>query len=158
MSAVEASALLELLDAGGLSLAAAGRALGLTEGGALALLVDTGRVVRRDGPETLALVRGWGRVRVILRSGDCVAEIMTDLGNSRISGRYWNDEDERAHLHLGVSDVQTAFVISKVGHASGRAVRIVAFADAAGEVAFKVMIPKERVDLVPAFNALRGAP
>ncbi len=148
-------ALLELLDEGGLSLAGAAKRLGLSEGAALQALVASGRVVRRDGPSTLERVRGWGRVRVIVRAGDSVAEIMSDLGQSRVSGPYWNDEDERAHLHLGVKDIATAFVVSKVGHASGRAVRLVAFADGAGEVAFKVMVPKERTDLFSAFNALR---
>ena len=151
-------ALLDLLDAGGLSLAAAARRLDLTEGQALVARVDTGRVTRRDGPDTLARVRAWGRLRVILRAGDCVAEIMSDLSQCRVSGPYWNDEDERAHLHLGVSDVVSAFIVSKVGHASGRAVRLVAFADATGAVLFKVMVPKERTELFPAFQALKEAP
>lgn len=148
-------ALLELLDAGGISLAGAARRLGLSEGQALQALVEHGRVVRRDGPEVLRAVRAWGKVRVILRAGDCVAEIMSDLGGVRVSGPYWNDEDERAHLHLGVADVARAYVVSKVGHASGRAVRLVVFADGQGEVLFKVMVPKERTDLFQAFQALR---
>lgn len=150
--------LIALLDEGGVSLASAARRLGLSEGQALQALVESGRVVERDGPETLGVVASWGRIRVILRSGDCVAEIMSDLGQARQSGPYWNDEDDRAHLHLGVAEVRRAFVVSKVGHASGRAVRLVAFADGAGEVLFKVMVPRERTDLFPAFNTLKGAP
>lgn len=148
-------ALLDLLDAGGVSLATAAARLGLSEGQALAALAEAGRSVRVEGPKALATVRQWGRVRVILRSRGCVAEVMSDLGAVRESGGWWNDEDDRVHLHLDIRDVSTAFVTTKAGHATGRAVRMVAFVDSAGEVLFKVMVPKERVDLVPAFNALK---
>ncbi|MDP2306460.1 MAG: ChuX/HutX family heme-like substrate-binding protein [Pseudomonadota bacterium] len=151
-------ALLDLLDAGGLSLGAASARLGLSEGQALAMLVGAGRTVRIDGAVALAAVRTWGRIRVILRSRSCVAEVMSDLGAVRESGVWWNDEDERVHLHLNVGDVATAFVTTKAGHASGRAVRTVAFVDTAGEVLFKVMVPKERPELIPAFNALKDIP
>jgi putative heme iron utilization protein len=148
-------ALLDLLDAGGVSLSTAGSRLGLTEGQALAALADAGRSVRVEGPRALATVRQWGRVRVVLRARGCVAEVMSDLGAARVAGGRWNDEDDRVHLHLDVRDVASAFVTTKAGHATGRAVRMVAFVDGAGEVLFKVMVPKERVDLVPAFNALK---
>lgn len=151
-------ALLDLLDAGGLSLAAAGARLGLTEGQALAALTVAGRTTRVGGAASLAAVRTWGRIRVILRSRSCVAEVMSDLGAARESGGWWNDEDERVHLHLDVRDVASAFVTTKAGHASGRAVRTVAFVDTAGEVLFKVMLPKERQDLIPAFNSLKAVP
>jgi putative heme iron utilization protein len=148
--------LLQLLDAGGASLASAARRLGLSEGQALAHLTTTGRARSIDGQLALTAVQSWGLVRVILRSGGCVAEVMSDLGAARVSGRWWNDEDARVHLHLDTSDIQRAVLTSKVGHASGRTVRMVAFVDAAGEVLFKVMIPKERGDLIPAFKALGG--
>ena len=148
--------LIELLDNGGLSLATAASRLGLSEGQALSALVSVGRSVRVDGPATLALVRNWGRVRVILRARSCVAEVMSDLGQSRISGGWWNDEDDRVHLHLDTRDITAAFVTTKAGHASGRPVRTIAFVDSSGEVLFKVMVPKERQDLIPAFNALKG--
>lgn len=149
-------ALLDLLDSGGVSLATAAARLGLSEGQALAALAEAGRSVRIDGPKALAVVRQWGRVRVILRSRGCVAEVMSDLGTLRESGGWWNDEDDRVHLHLDTRDVSAAFVTTKAGHATGRAVRMVAFVDGAGEVLFKVMLPKERGDLVAAFNALKG--
>lgn len=152
-------ALLELLDAGGVSLASAAARLGLSEGQALAALTDSGRSHRVEGAKAMTTVRQWGRVRVILRSRSCVAEVMSDLGAVRESGGYWNDEDDRVHLHLDVRDVAAAFVTTKAGHATGRAVRMVAFVDGTGEVLFKVMVPKERRDLITAFNALKdGTP
>ncbi|MCK6521381.1 hypothetical protein L6R49_08060 [Myxococcota bacterium] len=147
--------LIELLDAGGVSLATAATRLGLSEGQALVALSEAGRSVRIEGARAMATVRQWGQVRVILRSRSCVAEVMSDLGAVRESGGWWNDEDDRVHLHLDTRDVAAAFVTTKAGHASGRAVRMVAFVDGAGEVLFKVMVPKERRDLIPAFNALK---
>lgn len=147
--------LLDLLDAGGVSLGTAAERLGLSEGQALAALAAAGRSVRVEGAKALATVRRWGRVRVIVRARGCVAEVMSDLGAIREGGGWWNDEDDRAHLHLDIRGVAAAFLTTKAGHATGRAVRMVAFVDAAGEVLFKVMVPKERVDLVPAFNALK---
>ena len=147
--------LLKLLDEGGVSLAGAAARLGMSEGQALAVLATAGRTVRVEGAKALAAMREWGRVRVILRAGGSVAEIMSDLGGARVSGSWWNDEDERAHLHLDIRGVAGAFVTTKAGHASGRAVRMVAFVDAAGEVLFKVMVPKERADLIAPFNSLR---
>jgi putative heme iron utilization protein len=149
-------ALLDLLDAGGISLATAAARLGLSEGQALAALAGSGRSVRVDGRAALAVVRGWGRIRVILRAGGSVAEVMSDLGVIRESGGWWNDEDERVHLHLDTRGVAAAFLTTKAGHATGRTVRMVAFVDGTGEVLFKVMIPRERADLVPAFNELKG--
>ncbi len=149
-------ALLDLLDAGGVSLATAASRLGLSEGQALAALAAAGRSVRVEGARALSSVRQWGRVRVILRSRGCVAEVMSDLGSVREAGGWWNDEDDRVHLHLDTRDVAGAFVTTKAGHATGRAVRMVAFVDSAGEVLFKVMLPKERSDLVASFNALKG--
>lgn len=148
-------ALLDLLDAGGVSLATAAARLGLSEGQALAALADAGRSARVEGSKALVTVKQWGKVRVILRSRSCVAEVMSDLGAVREGGGWWNDEDERVHLHLDTRDVAAAFVTTKVGHATGRAVRMVAFVDGTGEVLFKVMLPKERTDLVLAFNALK---
>ncbi len=148
--------LLELLDAGGLSLWNAANRLGLTEGQAMVVLAEAGRSVRLSGPDALAEVRTWGRVRVILRSHSSVAEVMSDLGAARARGDWLNDEDDRVHLHLDTTAVVGAWCTAKAGHATGRAVRMVTFVDAAGEVLFKVMVPKERDDLVPAFNALRG--
>jgi putative heme iron utilization protein len=148
-------ALLDLLDAGGLSLATAATRLGLSEGQALAALAAAGRCVRVEGPKALTTVKQWGRVRVILRSRSCVAEVMSDLGAVREAGGWWNDEDDRVHLHLDTRDVAAAFVTTKAGHATGRAVRMVAFVDGSGEVLFKVMLPRERQDLVAAFNALK---
>lgn len=149
-------ALLDLLDHGGLSVWAAARRLGLSEGQALAALGAAGRGVHVDGRRALAAVRGWGRVRVVLRAGSSVAEVMSDLGRA-VQRREWlNDEDERAHLHLDTHDIAGAWVIAKAGHASGRATRLVCFVDGDGEVLFKVMVPKDRVDLVGPFNALRG--
>ncbi|MFZ5480796.1 MAG: ChuX/HutX family heme-like substrate-binding protein [Myxococcota bacterium] len=149
-------ALLDLLDAGGLSLATAAARLGLTEGQALAALVSAGRTVRVDGKEALATVRGWGRIRVILRAGGSVAEVMSDLGAALERGAWLNDEDDRVHLHLDTSELTSAFVTAKAGHATGRTVRMVAFVDGRDEVLFKVMVPKERTDLVGPFNLLRG--
>jgi putative heme iron utilization protein len=149
-------ALLDLLDAGGVSLATAAARLGLSEGKALAALAEAGRSVHVEGAKALATVRGWGRVRVILRAGGSVAEVMSDLGAARERGKWLNDEDDRVHLHLDTSELAGAYVTTKAGHAAGRAVRMVAFVDGAGELLFKVMVPKERVDLVPAFNALKG--
>ncbi len=148
--------LLDLLDAGGLSLAAAATRLGLTEGQALGALVAAGRTVRVDGKEALAAVRAWGRIRVILRAGGSVAEVMSDLGAARERGHWLNDEDDRVHLHLDTSELAGAFVTAKAGHATGRTVRMVAFVDGKDEVLFKVMVPKERADLVGPFNELRG--
>lgn len=138
-----------------MSLGTAAERLGLSEGQALAALAAAGRSVRVEGAKALATVRRWGRVRVIVRARGCVAEVMSDLGAIREGGGWWNDEDDRAHLHLDIRGVAAAFLTTKAGHATGRAVRMVAFVDAAGEVLFKVMVPKERVDLVPAFNALK---
>lgn len=149
-------ALLQLLDEGGASLASAARRLGLSEGQALAHLAVVGRSRAVDGSQALTAVQSWGLIRVILRAGTCVAEIMSDLGAARVAGSWWNDEDARVHLHLDTSGIRGAFLTSKVGHASGRTVRMVAFVDEQGEVLFKVMVPKERADLIPAFNALRG--
>lgn len=148
--------LLELLDGGGLSLAAAASRLGLTEGQALAALVSAGRTVRVDGKVALATVRGWGRIRVILRAGGSIAEVISDLGAARERGHWLNDEDDRVHLHLDTSEVAGAYVTAKAGHATGRTVRMVAFVDGRDEVLFKVMVPKERADLVAPFNALKG--
>lgn len=147
--------LVELLDAGGVSLHGAAARLGLTEGRAYAALVAGGRASRANAEKALAAVQTWGRVRVVLRAGRAVAEVMCDLGAVRRSGPWWHDEDERVHLHLDVSAVAEAYVCSKAGHATGRTVRTVAFVDAQGEVLFKVMVPKERQDLVAAFNALK---
>lgn len=150
--------LLELLDAGGVSLHGAARRLGLTEGQALAILGAAGRGARVDGGVALATVKAWGRVRVILRAGTSVAEVMSDLG-SAVQRREWlNDEDERVHLHLDTSDIAAAWVVTKAGHARGRPVRMVSFVDPAGEVLFKVMVPKDRPELVLPFAALRGGP
>jgi putative heme iron utilization protein len=149
-------ALLDLLDGGGLSLATAAAHLGLTEGQALAALVGAGRTVRVDGKEALSAVRGWGRIRVILRAGGSVAEVMSDLGMATERGQWLNDEDDRVHLHLDISKVTGAFVAAKAGHATGRVVRMVAFVSSEDDVLFKVMVPKERTDLVEAFNHLRG--
>lgn len=153
--------LLQLLDAGGLSLATAAHRTGLTEGQAMVVLGEAGRSVCVDGRLALGAVRTWGRIRVILRAGSSVAEVMSDLGTATVRategrGEWLNDEDDRVHLHLLVSGVAAAWVTSKAGHASGKQVRIVTFVDAAGEVLFKVMVPKDRTDLVGAFNALRG--
>jgi putative heme iron utilization protein len=149
-------ALLELLDTGGVSVWGAAKRLGMTEGQALAVLGQAGRCVCVDGKAALATVRGWGRLRVILRAGSSVAEVMSDLG-AAVERREWlNDEDDRVHLHLDTSDIGDAWVIAKAGHATGRATRLVCFIDGAGEVLFKVMVPKERTDLVAPFNALRG--
>lgn len=153
MSVTEA--LVKLLDEGGASLGSAADQLGLTEGQALAALVTTGRVTALEGEAALSAVRTWGKVRVILRSRGSVAEVMSDLSAVRERGAWWNDEDDRCHLHLDVRRVKGAFVTTKVGHASGRTVRMVSFVDDSGEVVFKVMVPKERTDLIPAFNALR---
>lgn len=147
--------LIALLD-GGLSVSAACGRLGLSEGQGLARLVDAGRATVVDGQQALDAVTSWGQVRVIVRSRGAVAEVMSDLGRSRRSGTWWNDEDDRCHLHLDVDEVKGALAIAKGGHLSGRNVRMVAFLDAQGEVLFKVMVPRERADLVPAFNALRG--
>lgn len=148
--------LLQLLDAGGMSLGAAARQLGLSEGQALQSLAQAGRSVQVEGAAALAAVQGWGRVRVILRARSCVAEVMSDLGAVRKRGEWWNDEDERVHLHLDISDVSAAFVTTKAGHSTGRAVRMVAFVDREGEVLFKVMVPKERMDLIERFNQLKS--
>ena len=147
--------LLRLLDEGGVSLAGAAARLGLSEGRALEALALVGRSAKVDGPLALLTVKQWGRVRVILRSRSCVAEVMSDLGTVREGGGWWNDEDDRVHLHLDTREVAAAFVTTKAGHATGRAVRTVAFVDGDGEVLFKVMLPKERPDLVTAFNALK---
>lgn len=149
-------ALLELLDQGGVSVWGAAKRLGLTEGQALAVLGEAGRAVRVDGKAALATVRGWGKLRVILRAGSSVAEVTSDLGAATERREWLNDEDDRVHLHLDTGDIAGAWVIAKAGHATGRAVRMVCFVDAAGEVLFKVMVPKERADLVAPFNALRG--
>ncbi|MFZ5478177.1 MAG: ChuX/HutX family heme-like substrate-binding protein [Myxococcota bacterium] len=149
-------ALLDLLDGGGLSLATAAARLGLTEGQALAALVEAGRTVRVDGKQALTTVRGWGRIRVILRAGGSVAEVMSDLGAARERGSWLNDEDDRVHLHLDTSELVGAYVTAKAGHVTGRTVRMVAFVDGRDEVLFKVMVPKERTDLVGPFNQLRG--
>lgn len=156
MSTDLAPALMALLDAGGVSFHTAATRLGLREGEALAALVPSGRVTPLDPEVAKAAVRSWGRVRVILRAGACVAEVMSDLSTVRERGSWWNDEDDRTHLHLDLSAVAAAFATAKVGHGTGRAVRLVAFVDARQEVLFKVMIPKERPELIPAFNLLRG--
>jgi len=153
---IEGRALLQLLDDGGLSVWGAAQRLGITEGQALATLGDAGRCVRVVGHDALATIRTWGRLRVILRAGSSVAEVMSDLGAARERREWLNDEDERVHLHLDTSRIAGAWVIAKAGHATGRAVRMVCFVDAAGELLFKVMVPKERVDLVGPFNSLRG--
>lgn len=149
-------ALLDLLDNGRLSVWSAAKRLGMTEGQALAALGQAGRCVHVDGRGALATVRGWGVLRVILRAGGSVAEVKSDLGAAIERGHWLNDEDERVHLHLDTSGIAAAWVVAKAGHATGRAVRMVCFVDAAGELLFKVMVPKERTDLVGPFNALRG--
>lgn len=149
------STLVELLDAGGISLFGAAKRLGLTEGQALAALGEAGRATRREAAPVLEALRSWGRVRVVLRAGSCVAEVMCDLGRVRESGGWWNDEDERVHLHLDLRRAALAWLTMKIGHGSGRAVRMVSIVDDEGEVLFKVMVPREREDLIPAFQALR---
>lgn len=145
-----------LLDAGGLSLYSAARRLGLTEAQALEQLVVEGRARRRPAAEVLPVLRTWGRVRVILRSGPCVVELMRDLGEVRESGGWWNHEDDHAHLHLDLRGAATAYLTVKTGHGSGRVVRMISIVDEQGEVLFKVMIPKERTELVAPFSSLRG--
>jgi len=54
-------ALLDLLDAGGVSLATAAARLGLSEGQALEALAGAGRSARVRGPVALATVKQWGR-------------------------------------------------------------------------------------------------
>ncbi|MFN7145954.1 MAG: ChuX/HutX family heme-like substrate-binding protein, partial [Myxococcota bacterium] len=105
--------LLDLLDTERLSVWAAARRLGLTEGQALAALGEAGRAVRVDGATALAAVRAWGTVRVILRAGSSVAEVMSDLG-AAVERRAWlNDEDAHVHLHLDTGDVAAAWVLAK---------------------------------------------
>lgn len=149
-------ALLDLLDVGGLSLGTAAARLGITEGQALAALVPAGRTVRVDGAPALAAVRSWGRVRVIVRAGACMAEVMCDLAAAREAGGRLDHVGEEAHLHFDLREVVGAYVTAKAGHVTGRTVRMVAFVDREGEVLFKVMVPKERADLVGPFNQLRS--
>lgn len=111
-----------------------------------------------DGRGLLREMKTWGPVRLILRSGGCLVEVMSDLARTTERGPYWNDDtEERVHLHLDVGAVRRALLVRKVGHASGRIVRFIAFLDGRGDVQFKALIPRSRAELFARFDALMEA-
>jgi putative heme degradation protein len=91
-------------------------ALGCTEAQALTALSDTTWELPADHmPELLREVAAWGRVMVLIRNSDAVAEVEVAADESYLSGDWLNWIGETHNLHIRVGATQRILALVRSG-------------------------------------------
>lgn len=91
-------------------------ALGCTEAQALSALSDTTWELPADRmPDLLREVAAWGRVMVLIRNTDAVAEVEVAAEGGYLNGDWLNWIDETHNLHIHVRATQRILALIRSG-------------------------------------------
>jgi len=82
----------------------------------------------------------WGRVRLVVRNGVAVSEMLGSLEGVRLSQGWLTVENDHFHLHLKADEIKEVYLLSKKGHRRERASYSVQFLDRSGAAALKVFL------------------
>ena len=92
----------------------------------------------RDVALVLDEVRGWGRLRAVVRAGDAVSEMMLNGTDLDLRGDKLNVENEHFHLHIDWKRVARAWLVRRGDKSCG-----VHFIDSHGDTVFKLLLARQ---------------
>jgi len=92
-------------------------------------------VAARDVAALLEQVRGWGKLRAVVRSGGAVSELMLDGSDLNLRGDKLSVENEHFHLHIDWSRVQRAWLVRRSDKSCG-----VHFIDEHGDSVCRILL------------------
>jgi putative heme iron utilization protein len=88
--------------------------------------------------EVLENLRGWGQVMSLIRNRDAVCELKFEAGTLYRHGEWLNSLDPIYNLHIRIAASQRILLLVKANHKRDGQTRSLNFANAAGELFWRV--------------------